>query len=108
MNIKKVLVASVSWIIFPRVLIESAIFINLPESGMIVILNVINLFLGMATILSAILIIFGSIGYAWTNYIINKEKEKKFKEAVYYGIIIFIATVIIYGIFMPPIVPGLR
>lgn len=77
-----------------------------PSPTVILLMNITNLILGIVLFLSILLIIFGSIGYIWNIYKINKKKEKKFGKMLICGIIIFITIIIIYGMLIPAPAPG--
>ncbi len=63
-------------------------------------IQIINYILSFVSLLSILIIIFGSVGYIWSNYKVNKEKGKKFKEIIFCGIIIFITAIISYSMVM--------
>ena len=65
-------------------------------------MNSINWILGLVSILSTLMIVFGSIGYFWNVYKTNLKKKKKFKEMVFCGIIIFIIAMITYAMVIVP------
>ncbi len=69
--------------------------------------NIINWFLGLATLISSLLII-----YSGTKYILargNKEKEPKAGKMFIYSLAIFIVLAFLYPIFNPPLTaPPLR
>ena len=66
--------------------------------------NAINYLLSFVSLLSILIIILGLIGYYWNLYKTNKEKQQKFKEIVFCGIIVFITTMISYNIVITPTV----
>lgn len=88
MNAVKVFFASVLWVVFIYFFGKH-----------IYIMNYILDFISLSSIL---IIIFGSVGYYWNLHKKNKEKQQKFKEIVFCGMIVFIAAMISFGIIIVP------
>ncbi|MCK5466600.1 hypothetical protein KAI56_03865 [Candidatus Parcubacteria bacterium] len=83
MDIIKVFFVSILWIIFVYFFRKH--------------IDTINYLLGLVSLLSILTIIFGSVGYVWNLHKTNKEKQQKFKEMVFCGIIVLITTIISYS-----------
>ncbi len=62
----------------------------------------INYLLSLVSLLSILTIVLGLIGYYRNLHKINKEKQQRFKEMVFCGIIVFIITLIFYSMVKVP------
>ena len=64
-----------------------------------VVLNIINWFLGLATLISSLVIIYGGVRYFLARG--NKEKEKKSIKMFIYGLVILFVLGFIYAMITP-------
>ncbi len=67
------------------------------------VLNIINWFLGLASSVSVLMIIYGGVKYILARG--NKEKETAAKKTFIYSLVIFIVLGFLYALLIPPSYP---
>jgi hypothetical protein len=109
MNTIKVFYASLIWLVFFYVLTKPKNIIiiadSISSSSKVLLMNITNWVLGIAWMLSILMITYGSIGYAWNNYKSDKGKKRKFEEMLICGIIILITASLSYAMVIVPSAP---